>query len=419
MNQLKNIYHFFLAWLGAIIYRHPSRKLTVIGITGTKGKSSTVEMVNAIFEAAGKKTAMLSSVYVKMGNTREKNITDTTMPGRFFIQRFLRRAVREGCEYAFLEVTSQGIFQHRHRFIEWDGAAFLNLHPEHIEAHGSFEAYRHTKVSWFEYVSRHSRALSRHSRGSGNLVRQPFFFINSADPSAPEFEGTLEGDENIVEFNREAFVEEWLRGDASALGDWFANDFNMENAACAAAIADAYGIPRETILKALKQFKGLPGRMEWIQREPFGVVIDYAHTPQSLIQVYQTLRSSKFEVRSSRLICVLGSAGGGRDTWKRPEFGKIAGEYCNHIILTDEDPYNENQNQIVSEIQSGITNYQLPITIELNRKEAIEKAVSLAEPGDVVIITGKGSEQWIHVAGGKKIPWSDRDTAKSALAKKK
>lgn len=149
VTRFKGIYHFFFAWFGNIICGFPSRKIFVLGVTGTKGKSTVLELISSILEAAGYKTALLSSNRFKIGAESEKNLTSTTMPGRFFIQKFLKKAVKENCNYVLMEITSQGILQYRHRFIDFDAALWTNLQPEHIEAHGSFEAYRQAKVRFF------------------------------------------------------------------------------------------------------------------------------------------------------------------------------------------------------------------------------------------------------------------------------
>src|SRR3989344_4054113 len=152
LNNLRKIYHFSLAWIGSVIYKNPSWDIYVLGVTGTKGKSTVVEMINAIMEAAGKRTAIVSSVRFKIGSEIRENRTGMTMPGRFFIQKFLREAVDKDCQYAFIEVTSQGISQSRDRFINFDAGLITNLHPEHIESHGSFENYRRSKLSFFTHI---------------------------------------------------------------------------------------------------------------------------------------------------------------------------------------------------------------------------------------------------------------------------
>ena len=367
----------------------------MIGITGTKGKTTVVELLKFILEKSGQKTTALSSI----------NSTSNTMPGRFFIQRFLRRAVDSGCKYALIEVTSEGVKLGRHRFINWDGAVFINLHPEHIESHGSFEKYREAKVSFFEYVRdchvgpkdfgppRNDR--DRHcERLEG--AKQSLFFINKDDENSNYFIKAAGGEEKVISFSK------------SDLPSNLIGEFNKYNVGAAVAVAKLLGINDEIIKQAVAEFSGVSGRMEFIQKEPFAVVVDYAHTPDSLREVYKTLRS---EFGNSKLICVLGSAGGGRDKWKRPEMGKIAAEYCDKIILTNEDPYNENPETILDEIVSGFSKSQIPNPKSqkiLDRKEAIKKAIDLAQSKDVVVITGKGSEKYIHIANGKKISWSDR-----------
>ena len=199
MRILKSWYHYLLAWLGSIIYGRPSRDIFVLGITGTKGKSTVVELVNAILEAAGKKTAILSSMRQKVGSDNEQNLTDNTMPGRFFIQKFLRRATAAGCQYAIIEVTSEGVAQSRHRFIDFDAALFLNLHPEHIERHGSFEKYRAAKVKFFFDAARQSNK------------QRKLFFINEHDAAGRYFSDAVAGLSQIFYFSRQKLANKFGR----------------------------------------------------------------------------------------------------------------------------------------------------------------------------------------------------------------
>ena len=409
MSFLLNIYHFGLAFLGALIYRFPGRRIFVVGVTGTKGKSTTIEIMSALMEAAGKRTALISSVRRKIGERSEKS-DGNTMPGRFRLQRFLREAIRAGCNYAFVEVTSQGVRQFRHKFIDWDAAMITNLAPEHIEAHGSFEAYKKAKLDFFWAVA-------------GSRKKETLFFIgggeNLADfeKAAKEANGAkvflIGGQEFLGEFEKNCG---WTLEKLEEENRWLSADFNLENAAFAVSFARYEGVSWEDICGALRSFKGVPGRLDFVQREPFAVVIDYAHTPDSLKKVYTFLRES--ELPTGRLICVLGSAGGGRDRWKRPFMGRIAGEFCDEVILTNEGPYDESPSQILSEVKSGMSDVkcQMSNVYEiLDRREAIGKAISLAREGDAVVLTGKGSEQWIHLAGGKKMAWSEREEAVRAF----
>ncbi len=419
-------YHFLWAWLGARLHKHPSRRLFVIGITGTKGKTTTIELLNAILEAAGKQTALLSSLRMKIGGDSQKNPTGNSMPGRGSIQKFLRRARSEGCGYALVEVTSQGVAQHRHRFIKWNMGVITNLHPEHIEAHGSFEIYREAKLSFLKYVLK-----------CGGKV-----FLNSDDKEFEFFANALaEGSEQTIQYTR---TDERLRENLARAGrvrdrrDGTAEDgssraggsidtpsrfllsnFNEENIAAAVAVAKELGIAERIIEEALANFEGVPGRMEFVVEGPYTVIVDYAHTPDSQEAAYRAARELLKE--NDRLICVLGAAGGGRDTWKRSEFGSIAAHYCDKIILTDEDPYDENPQAIIDEVAAGITGTphpRPPFLKILDRREALAHAIDEMGSGDIVIATGKGSEDWIHVAHGKKIPWNEKVAMQELLMKK-
>lgn len=389
------IYHYLLAFLGAVFYGFPSRKLIVIGVTGTNGKSTVVQMASEILKEAGQKVASFSSIRFKIGETEKKNMLKMTMPGRFKLQKLLRKAVKEGCKYVLLEVTSEGIKQFRHKFIDFNGAVFTNLAKEHIEAHKGFENYKRAKGELF-------KALGKSRK------RKKFAVINIDDPKTEYFLNLVRG-LTIYTYgikNKKADLSPAkIDLDLSLLGD-----FNIYNALAAAGIGLSQEITKSVIIKALKNVKTIPGRMELVINKDFKVFVDYAHTPESLKQVYQSFGGQK-------LICVLGSAGGGRDKWKRPEMGKIAAQYCSEIILTNEDPYNENPGYILSEIEHGISNSQFPIFKILDRKKAIAKAISLAKKDDVVIATGKGCEPWMCVAGGKKIEWDDRKVVREEYQK--
>ncbi len=440
INFLKDIYHYLLAWAGNIIYGFPSKKLFVIGVTGTKGKTTTVELINAVLEAAGKKTAIISSLRFKVGKENWKNTTSMTMPGRFFIQRLLKKAVKAGCGYAIVEVTSQGILQHRHRFIDWDAAMILNLHPEHIEAHGSFENYRDAKLKFFNDIIRCSKKPRK------------TFFINEEDRYKNYFINAINNSGEIRYFSRDSFIKNQLNNGRVSIGDWLASNFNLENAAAASAFTESQGIGWSVIKKAFQNFKGVPGRMEIISvsvktsadakaladrsagnQEKFRLVIDYAHTPDSLEKVYQAVGNSKISPyggspegkqnpkSKSRLICVLGAAGGGRDKWKRAVMGKIAAENCDVVILTNEDPYDEDPLRILNDIERGFAhalNSKLKMAGHfkvLDRREAIKKSIEMAKKGDTVVITGKGSESWLHIERGKKIAWDERKIVEELL----
>ncbi|HXF44254.1 MAG TPA: UDP-N-acetylmuramyl-tripeptide synthetase [Candidatus Paceibacterota bacterium] len=393
--MLRNLYHYLFAFLANLIYGAPSRKIFVLGLTGTKGKSTALEMLDSVLSVAGRRTALLTSTRRKIGDRSEKSPYTNTMPGRGAIQAFLKEAVRAGCDIALVEVTSEGMKQHRGRFIDWDAAVFLNLHPEHIEAHGSFEKYREAKLDLFRELGRSEKP-------------RKFFVVNASSADAPHFQkvaGGIPGGETflatLAEVDR---IVRRIRKDKNP--DWLLADFNIENIAVVAKTARALGVGEEDIITGLEKFPGLRGRMDFVQHEPFSVVVDYAHTPESLRAVYNTLRKHLKE--GSRLICVLGSAGGGRDKWKRPELGKIAGESCDILILTSEDPYDEDPEEIIRAIEKGIPADKAGKILKItNRRTALREAVAVARNGDVVVSTGMGSQDWFYGPRGAKIPWDE------------
>ncbi len=410
-------YHFLLAFLGAFFYQFPTKKLKVIGVTGTKGKSTVVELGERILEEAGYKVASISSIKFKIGKKEWKNELKMTMPGRFKLQRFLRKALNRGCQYAILEVTSEGILQYRHKFIDFNVAVFTNLSPEHIERHGSFEKYREAKGKLFKQCPK-THIINLDDRNSEYFLQfsaeRKLVFSTFRSPTSSGGRTSGIKADNIQELATGISFE--IQGVSFNLN--LISKFNVENALAAICLALSQDVSLENCKKTLEKVKGIPGRMEIVIRKPFKVIVDYAHTPDSLRKVYETLLSSK-----SKMICVLGSCGGGRDKWKRPKLGEIAAKYCDEIILTNEDPYDENPLQIINEIEQGILKPKAQSSKLktfhkiLDRREAINKALSSAKPTDTIIITGKGSEPWMCIEKGKKIPWDDRQIVKEEYEK--
>ena len=408
-------YHITLAFLGALIYGFPSKKLKVIGVTGTKGKSTTIELARLILENAGHKVASASSIKFKIDKKEELNKLKMTMPGRFKLQKFLRKAVKAGCKYAILEVTSEGILQHREKFIDFDIAVLTNLSPEHIERHGSFEKYREAKGKLFKQC-KNIHILNLDDENAEYFFKFPNNqkFCFGIDSKLADEDRKLVKADNVELFANKVNFK--INNTEFNIG--LPGKFNIYNSLAAITIARSQGISLEICKEALEEVKGIPGRMETVVENPFKVIVDYAHTPDSLEKVYQTILNTQHKLPYTKLICVLGSCGGGRDKWKRPKMGEIASRYCDQIILTNEDPYDENPNQILSEIKSGIpkTKYNILNTV-LDRKEAIKKALETAKQEDTIIITGKGSEVWMCLANNKKIPWSDKEIVKQEFEK--
>lgn len=395
-HSLQPLYHYTLAYIGAVYYRFPSKEITVIGVTGTKGKSSVVELLNAIFEADGRRTAVAGTIRLKIGEKSEPNMFKMTMPGRLFIHRFLRDAVNGGCDIAIIEMTSQGVLQYRHKFVHLDALVFTNISPEHIESHGSYEKYISAKLEL-------ARALEVSQK------RPRFIIANKDDEQGHRFlashvEHALPYSLSDLELYTLGKEDISLVMGGTTLRIPLIGLFNVYNALAAITATRALGVPVKTIHTALAKLAPIKGRVERF-KSPKGAdrkitaVVDYAHTPDSLEKLYQAFEKEK-------KICILGNTGGGRDTWKRPEMGRIAGEYCDRVILTNEDPYDEDPQKIVDDMVRGIEN-ESKLSIIMDRRKAIHTALSEAPNGSVVLISGKGTDPYIMGPHNTKTPWSD------------
>lgn len=383
------MYHYLLALAGAVVYGFPARKLIVIGVTGTKGKSTTVVLAGKIFQEAGYKVGWVSSLTINYGKDEVMNKYHMTMPGRFFIQSALAKMVKNGCKYAIIEVTSEGIKQFRHKFIKFSGAVFTNLAPEHIEAHGSFEKYRDAKLKLFSITAKNKNGFGVYNIDDENVE----WFLKY--PIKNQYKFSLKN--NKIDFKLNLIGE-----------------FNAYNALAAIIIAKSQGISEEIAKKALEKVKFIPGRLEEINEgQDFKVVVDLAHTPDSFEKVFKVFNPPAGGPHK-RIISVFGAAGGGRDKWKRPELGRIASENSDIMIICNEDSYNENEQKIVEEIAAGCKKTKPEII--LDRRKAINKALSLAQKDDIVLILGKGTEQTM-VIGDQKFKWDDRDVTREGLRK--
>ena len=394
-------YHLSMAFIAALLYRFPSRKIKVVAVTGTKGKSSVTEIVNAILEEAGYKTALSNTIRFKIGESSERNLYKMSMPGRFFIQRFIRRAVNAGCAYVVLEVTSQGASLYRHRFIDFDALIFTNIAPEHIEAHGSFENYVRAKLSIGEAAANSSKKRTVLVANADDKVTNLFLEKDFAEKRLYSLE-----DAKPFALNKEGF-DMTVRG--TKIHSLLSGEFNIYNELAAITFAESEGIFMETCKKAIEKFSLIRGRVEKVDAgQDFTVIVDYAHTPDSLQKLYDVFKGT-------RRICVLGNTGGGRDTWKRDEMAQIAEKECDEIILTNEDPYDDDPMKIVRDMAQAITKKKPHIIMD--RREAINKALSMAAKGDSVLITGKGTDPYIMGPKNSKIPWSDAEVAREELLK--
>ena len=411
-NFFQPIYHLSFGLLGAILYGFPSKKIKVIGVTGTKGKSTTVYLAGKVLEKAGYKVGWISSLSIKVADKEWINPYHLTMPGRMFIQKTLKDMVKHGCEYVLIEVTSEGIKQHRHNFIDFDTAVFTNLAPEHLETHGGFENYKKAKGKLFKALKQNGKSIVNIDDKNAEYflqfkARQKIGFSISPEKRKLEIDKVLLGvDYNIGE-NGINFTVENTKFHLHLLGK-----FNMYNALAAISIVSSEGVELEVIKNGLKDIKVIPGRMEEIlQGQDFRVFVDLAHTPDSFEQVFKLVK----RLPHNRIISVFGSAGGSRDKWKRPELGKIAATYSDYIILTNEDSYEEDPSSIINNIEKGISN---SVNYEkiLDRRKAIYTGLALAKKEDIILVLGKGTEATM-VIGTKSISWDDRQVVREGLDK--
>ena len=431
-------YHKTLALAANIIYGFPSNKMVVIGVTGTNGKSTTVHLIAKMFEGAGFKVGATSTVGFKVAGEECLNKKKMTMLGRFALQKMLRQMVAAGCRYAIIETSSQGVEQFRHLGVNYDVAVFTNLTPEHIEAHGGFENYKKAKGKFFQHLT------AKPKKNIDGKVVPKVSVVNLDDEHAEYFAGFTADEKYGYKISKSKIqisnkiqnpnlknieaenVELGPDGSIFQLQNsnfklHLLGEFNVYNSLAAAAVGLSQGLNLDTIRSALEKVHGVPGRMEFIDEgQNFKVLVDYAPEPESMRQLYKTVRGAGFMVAGAKIIHVLGSAGGGRDKSRRPILGGIAAKNADVVIITNEDPYDENPEEIINQVAAGAVGKQDGVNLFkiLDRGEAIAKALGLAHENDLVIITGKGSEQAICVADNKKIPWDDREKVRDILKKR-
>lgn len=430
-EPLLAVYHFTLAKTAVALYRAPADEMIVIGVTGTNGKSSTVNFIAQLLTELGEKVGYTSTAGFNIAGEEIVNKMKMTMPGRFALQALLRRMLKAGCTYAVVETSSQGIMQYRHLGINYDAAVFTNLTPEHIEAHGSFENYKKAKGRLFAH-------LSARKRKTINGRQIPKTIIVNADDEHATYYAGFTADKHIYFTWSEKMPQmvggrgEAIRAKELEVDDAGANivvndiparlnlaaQFQRLNALAAIATVASLGFSLTDVLAAAETLSGVPGRYEKIDvGQPFSVIVDYAYEPYALKALFAAVKATGVE----RMIGVHGSAGGGRDVARRPLIGKLAAEEEDVVIVTNEDPYDEDPMDIIKQVADGARKAGKvdgkDLFVVEDRQTAIDKAIALAKPGDAVVITGKGSEPVMAVAGGKKIPWNDKEAALKALGK--
>lgn len=421
LKKLKSLYHLLFNHLVNIITGRPSESLIVIGITGTKGKTSTVYTLYQTLIKLGLKVGLTSSVYSSNGIELSRNKIRNSMPGRGQIHRLMREAKNNGATVFIVEVTSEGLAQNRHRGIHFDSVVITNLYPEHLEAHGGFENYKKAKGLLFQSFDKSQNKIIN------SKVIEPLAWVNQDDEYQDYYRGLtqkqvystgkseqaklqmleIKSDQNGLDFKyQDNNTGENYKVTTPVLGE-----FMGYNLLFVIGIVNWLGYEYKNINKVIANLNDIPGRMNKVATNPT-IFVDYAHIPEALEKVYQTINTS-FKKRSSKTIAILGSCGGGRDTWKRSPMGKVAGQMNDYVIITDEDPYDESPQAIIDEVFSGVleagkvenkNSWRI-----LSRRDAFQKALDLATKDDIIIITGKGSETSIMRSGGVKENWNDTE----------
>jgi len=396
-----------LAPLAAAFFDHPSRRLDLVGVTGTNGKTTTTFLLEAIFRAAGRVPGVLGTVEVRIGDDRRPAIHTT--PEAPDLQRLLAEMADAGVQAAAMEVSSHGLALHRVDGTRFEAAIFTNLTQDHLDFHADLDDYYLAKRRLF------------------TPAFTPLAVVNLDDPHGRLLAATAKV---AVVTTGTAADADWRAANvaASLEGTGFrlsspagtrpvrlrlAGQFNVANALGALAAADALGIDLDTAVAGLEALAGVPGRFERVDAgQPFTVLVDYAHTPDSLDNLLRAARA----VTGGRVIVVFG-CGGDRDQAKRPLMGEIAGRLADVAVVTSDNPRSEAPEAIVDQVAEGVARSAGPggFLVEADRRTAIRAALAMAAPGDAVLLAGKGHEQGQEFAGGRKIPFDDRQVATEEL----
>lgn len=415
-HPLVLFYHKLKGWLAVTLYMNPSRKIKVIGITGTNGKTTTVNLVADLLEAAGYKVGLTSTVRYKVGDTVWSNRDKMTTQSPFFLQKMLSRMVKENCDYAVIEVTSHAVDQSRIYGINFDVVAITNLTGDHIEYHGSMEEYMHAKGKFIGSVFSMRRKKEILKTVIVNADDEYYDYFNQFKGDQKYVYGIKDGSvqaSNIVLGGKKTSFSLKIPNDSAEIEMQLLGEFNVYNALLAISVGISQGLSLQAIAHALKTISPVGGRFEPVNvGQKFSVIVDYAHTPdalQKLLGLFKPLTKGK-------VILVFGCTGGGRDKAKRPVMGQVADSMADVIVLTDDDPYEEDRWQIIQDIAVGIKREEGDGLFKIiGRTDAIYFALNLAEEGDTVLIAGKGGEEVI-VIGKDKIPYDDRVVVRHVLS---
>ncbi len=420
-QTLKNRYHFLKSMFYHLKYNKPSTKLKVIGVTGTDGKTTTSNLIFEILKVANKRVGIISTLNAKYKDKEYPVGFHVTTPDPKMLQKFLSDMVNEGIEYVVLESTSHGLDQYRLGNIQYETAVFTNITNEHLDYHKTYNNYLLTKARLITQTKNNAKVILNKDDKSYQQLRDIALKQNKQVVTYSIQKDAQYIATNIVENNNGCTFTLNIKQENNESLKYeielnLPGIYNISNALSAIASCVQDGIDIKHCQQALKQIPQLEGRWEVMQEKPYRVVIDFAHTPNALEKVLIKARDEK---GNGRVIVVFGSAGL-RDMYKRPVMGEHAGKLADIVIVTAEDPRTEDVKEISNQIELGIKkNKEMKIDetyfkIE-DRKEAIQQAINLAQPNDLILITGKGHERSMNLDGIKEIPWSDQEVVKEIL----
>lgn len=399
-----------LAQVAAAFYGFPARQLTLVGVTGTNGKTTTTHLIEHLLQAAGRPTALLGTLYNRWPGHCEVAPHTTLFP--LELQRSLRQAKEAGAEVAVMEVSSHALAQDRAWGCSFAAAVWTNLTQDHLDFHGSMENYWQAKATLFQPEYLQGRAVVNADDEGGRRLLETI--PASLEPWAYSLK-PLEGIPGLWPSQVHLHPTGLKATLHTPMGTFaveapLVGSFNLSNLLAAVGVALHLGIPPEAIQSALPRFPGVPGRMERVSLpgQDITVIVDYAHTPDGLENLLKALRPQV----QGRLICVFG-CGGDRDRGKRPQMGRIAATWADQVIVTSDNPRTEDPQRILQDILAGIP--ESPWAVEVDRRQAIRLAILAAQPGDTVVIAGKGHEDY-QILGTEKIHFDDREEARAALA---
>ena len=458
LKKLRPLYHGAVALCAHYYFGQPSNKLIVIGVTGTNGKTTTVNLTAKILTEAGYKVGYSSTINFNDGGGERPNTFKMTMPSGWLLHKWLANMVKQGMQYAVLEVSSEGLAQNRHLGINFDVALITNLTPEHIEAHGGFENYKEAKGRLFQTLTKHP--ITPFKKSINPQIKKSI--IVNADDIHRGFFNQFPAEQNLsfgvkssnatIQASAVAYQPNGVSFHLSPFTFHLQlkGQFDVYNALAAIAIARSQNIGFAICKQALEKIPVVPGRVEVIASQfippsqggtqrglpssahgkanppiaplskgdgsvPFTVVVDYAYEPEEMRQLYETIARWPHK----NIIQVLGATGGGRDKARIKVLGQMAAEKTRLMFITTDDPYDDDPAKLAAEMSEGSSaagkKLGENVIIELDRRAAIRRAFQSAEPGDIVLITGKGADQKMCLANGRTIYWDDRIVAREEL----